>query len=128
MRKGLIVIICAIFFVACSKKHEEDKAAEAAKNYYAMLVDGQYEKFIDGTINTDKVPSGYKEQLITNIKQYVATQKEERGGIRDVRIVSSTYNIKKTAADVLLVLCYKDSANEEIVVPMIEKNGKWLMR
>ena len=101
---------------------------QLAKNYYAMLVDGQYEKFIDGTINTDKVPSGYKEQLITNIKQYVATQKEERGGIRDVRIVSSTYNIKKTAADVLLVLCYKDSANEEIVVPMIEKNGKWLMR
>ena len=55
-------------------------------------------------------------------------QKNERGGIREVRIVNSSYNKKKDSADVLLVLSYKDRVNEEIVVPMIKKNGKWMMR
>jgi hypothetical protein len=93
-----------------------------------MLIEGKYAEFIDATVNTGNLPRSYKEQLVTNIKQFASVQKEERGGIKDVKVVSSTYNKKKTAADVLLVLCYKDSASEEVVVPMVEKGGKWLMR
>jgi thioredoxin-related protein len=129
MRNIVIVLFASvIFFSACSEKHEDDKAAMAAKNYYSMLIEGKYAEFIDATVNTGNLPRSYKEQLVTNIKQFASVQKEERGGIKDVKVVSSTYNKKKTAADVLLVLCYKDSASEEVVVPMVEKDGKWLMR
>jgi hypothetical protein len=30
--------------------------------------------------------------------------------------------------NVFLVLCFGDSVNEEIVVPMVERNGNWRMK
>lgn len=129
MRRSLYALILGVVIISsCSGKQEEDKAANAAKDYYEMLIAGKYDKFVSGSINTDNIPKGYRAQLVTNAKQFVSVQKDERGGIREVRIVNSSYNKKKNSADVLLVLCYKDSANEEIVVPMVKKNGKWMMR
>lgn len=123
-----VLILGIVIISSCSGKLQEDKAAIAAKDYYEMLISGQYENFVAGSINTNNIPKEYRSQLVTNAKQFVAVQKKERGGIRGVKIVNSIYNKKKNSADVLLVLCYKDSANEEIVVPMIQKNGKWMMR
>ena len=129
MRWSFYVLILGIVIMSsCSRKREEDKASIAAKDYYEMLIAGQYDKFVASSINTDNIPKEYREQLVTNVKQFVAVQKNERGGIREVRIVNSSYNKKKDSADVLLVLSYKDRVNEEIVVPMIKKNGKWMMR
>jgi hypothetical protein len=27
-----------------------------------------------------------------------------------------------------LMLCYGDSTSEEVVVPMVERNGRWMMK
>lgn len=123
-----LLIVVVISFVSCTKQKTEDLAAKAAKEYYENLINGKYDLYVDGTANTYNIPKEYREQLITNVKQFAAVQKEERGAIKNVRVVNSTYNKKKNVADVYMVVCYADSASEEIVVPMIEKKGKWLMR
>ena len=50
------------------------------------------------------------------------------GGIRDVRIVRAKTDSLQSYTNVFLTLCFGDSTNEEIVVPMIEKEGRWRMR
>ena len=84
----------------------EDFAAKAAKEYYDSLIGGGYGYFTDGFNGTDSLPHHYREQLVVNAK------------------TDSTTNI----TNVFLMLCFGDSINEEIVVPMVEVNGVWKMK
>jgi hypothetical protein len=45
--------------------------------------------------------------------------------VRTVR--ASTDSVQKFT-NVFLMLCFGDSTNEEIVVPMVERNGSWRMK
>ena len=59
---------------------------------------------------------------------YVYELKEEHNGVNDIRIVRSSADSVSKVTNVFLMLCFGDSVNEEIVVPMVEKDGKWLMK
>ena len=59
---------------------------------------------------------------------YVYELKEEHNGVNDIRIVRSSADSVRKVTNVFLMLCFGDSVNEEIVVPMVEKDGKWLMK
>lgn len=124
------VCLClgALFLVACGSDVVEDKAAEAAKGYYDSLVEGRYADYVNGFSNAEGLPPSYVEQLVVNAKQFMAQQKEEHGGIREVRAVSSRTDSVQGRTDVFLLFCYADSTQEEVVVPMVEHNGVWMMK
>lgn len=103
-------------------------AAEAAKAYYDSLMAGGYGSFVDGVYRSDSIPSSYRDQLVVNAKMYVYELKEEHNGVNDIRIVRSSADSVRKVTNVFLMLCFGDSVNEEIVVPMVEKDGKWLMK
>jgi hypothetical protein len=92
------------------------------------MINGDYDKYVEGMFNTDSIPSSYHEQLVTMIKQFVTQQKEEKGGMKSARVVSSAIDTLHSTANVFMEISYGDSTNEEIVVPMILKNGKWKMK
>lgn len=115
-------------FFACSEEQKDDAASIAAKEYYDALLAGKYDAFIRGTYLPDTIPSSYREQLETNAKMFMAIQKEEHNGINEVKVINCTHDTARHTADVFLVLCFGDSLNEEVVVPMIEHKGRWLMR
>lgn len=138
MRKLLILIpLCALLLVfSCSEEAKDDGAVRAAKEYYDSLVAGNSAWFVRGMYLPDTIPDGYREQLEDNAKMFVARMNEEHHGIHEVRIANCvndtlTFDGGKTSvrtANAFLVLCFGDSLNEEIVVPMIENKGRWLMR
>lgn len=126
---GLIGLIGLIGFVGCSSEPTaEERAAQAAKAYYDHLVAGRYEQFIEGRVGADLLPDGYREQLLTSCRQFMAQQTKAHQGINDIRISNARTDSLTDYVSVFLLLCYSDSVQEEIVVPMVEHNGRWCMK
>ena len=128
-RVGLIGFIGLIGFVGCSSEPTaEERAAQAAKTYYDNLAAGRYEQFLEGRVGADTLPADYREQLLVSCKQFMAQQTKAHQGISDVRISNARTDTLTDYVSVFLLLCYADSLQEEIVVPMVEHNGRWCMK
>lgn len=128
MRK-LVYLLLIVIVVACSTGvSREDQAALAAKGYYTHLVKGEYEQFMEGRFMADSLPQDYRSQLIEGYKQFVAQQVEARKGIHEVSVSRAYTDSLAGYTNVLLLLCYGDSTTEEIVVPMVERDGRWMMK
>ncbi len=129
MRKIVYVFLAAMMLIACSEEvRKEDLAAKAAKEYYDHLLAGRYDDYLRGVAGTDSIPPVYREQLLANVKQFMALQRQEHNGIREVRIMNAKADSALGHTNAFLMLCFGDSTNEEIVVPMVERNGLWKMR
>ena len=129
MRKFLFGGILAVMFVACGGEKKPDfAAAHAACNYYNMLVEGKAAEFVDGMDTPDTIPVGYREQLVANAKMFMAQQQDEHQGLRKVDVLNCVNDSLSQTANAFLMFCYGDSTVEEIVVPMVKRDGKWLMK
>lgn len=124
-----LFILCSLFFsTQCAGVSPEEQAALAAKGYYTHLVKGEYRHFLEGRAGADSLPEDYCEQLIDGYKQFMVTQEREHQGIRDVQISNVRTDSLDGYTSVFLILCYGDSTQEEIVVPMVEREGCWRMK
>ena len=113
----------------CSHPSSEELASLAAKGYYDHLVSGEYESFFEGMDQSEMMNEvHYRSQLIDNYRQFMAEQDSAHGGIREVRIFRASTDSIQKFTNVFLMLCFGDSTNEEIVVPMVERNGSWRMK
>ena len=125
----LVYLILIVIVVACSTGvSREEQAALAAKGYYTHLVQGEYEQFVEGRFMADSLPADYRSQLIEGYKQFVAQQMEARKGIQEVSVSRAYTDSLAGYTNVLLMLCYGDSTTEEVVVPMVERDGRWMMK
>ena len=117
-------------FCACSKKEikPEEMALRMAKVYYEQLLSGDYASFVDGMSYNDTVVPAYREQLITNMKMYIGQQKKEHQGIKQVLPLRAVHDTVNHTFNAFLMMCYNDSTKEQVVVPMVEKEGVWLMK
>ena len=124
----LTVLFGGMLFLACSLSSEE-MASLAAKGYYDHLINGEYEQFLEGKDGIDRnAAEDYWKQLLDNCHQYIRQQETTHRGISEVRVVSAKNDTLQNYMNVFLVLCFGDSTNEEIVVPMVEREGRWKMK
>ena len=130
MRKLIIMSFILGILCACSKKEikPEEMALQMAKVYYDQLLSGDYASFVDGMNFNDTVVPAYREQLITNMKMYVGQQEKEHQGIKQVIPLRAMRDTANHTVNAFLMMCYNDSAKEQVVVPMVEKNGIWMMK
>jgi len=133
MKKIMFSLLFALPFlwVACGKSKEVDQgelAGRAAKLYYEQLLKGQYDAFLGGENRSEKLPDSYRKQLLTNLRQFVEQQKAEHNGIDSVSFVSSVFSEKDSTASAFLLFHYGDKTTEQVVVPMLKKQGVWMMR
>ena len=134
MRKFAVIVLLAVL-AACGSATKEELASLAAKGYYDHLIHGEYEQFYEGldhrtlsdgtTLSTD---SAYRSQMLDNLRQFMARQAQEHRGVLEVRVSNATTDTVQQLTNVFLVLCFADSTNEEIVVPMVERRGAWRMK
>ena len=118
-----------LVLLGCSHPSPEEMASLAAKGYYDHLVSGEYEAFLEGMDQREMMKeAGYSSQLLDNYRQFKFEQDSAHGGIREVRIVRASTDSVLKFTNVFLMLCFGDSTNEEIVVPMVERNGTWRMK
>ena len=123
----LVLLVFLAQWAACSSPTREELASLAAKGYYQHLIEGDFDHFLEGRVMADSLPDDYRSQLIDGYAQFLA-QQQARGGIREVRISRAFTDSTQQYTSVLLMLCYGDSTTEEVVVPMAERNGRWMMK
>lgn len=137
MKRGAIYILIAIVVAVlggCTDNNPrpEELAMNAAKVYYDQLAHGDYASFVAGTDGYDSIPDGFREQLEVNMKQFMAEIYSDHKGIASIEMVDATADTLMATADayvsVRLRLCFADSTKEQIVVPMIERDGIWKMK
>ena len=130
VRLDMLALLVMLVFLAgsCSSPSKEELASLAAKGYYQHLIEGDIEHFLEGRMMADSLPADYRSQLIDGYSQFLAQQVKARGGINEVRVSRAFTDSTQQYTSVLLTLCYGDSTSEEVVVPMVERNGCWRMK
>lgn len=124
----IIYVLNVLYITSCGNATPEEMASLAAKGYYEHLLQGEYEHFLQGKAGADSLPEAYREQLLAGYRQFMAQQKRSHHGILDVRIAGAKTDSLLHYTNVFLVLCFGDSTNEQVAVPMIEHNGVWRMK
>lgn len=129
MRTLLLLLIIPLFMFSCKgdEMKPEQVALQTAKTYYDQLLNGDVASFVSGVYMKDSVVSSYREQLETNMEWFLEQQKKEHGGIIEVKTINAVSE-KEHFADAFLLFCFGDSTKEQVVVPMIEVDGIWMMR
>ena len=119
---------------ACSGVASEWQAAQAAQKYYEGLAEGNVSYFLSGKFGIDSMPADFREQLQKAVQLYRDDIERKHGGLRQVLLSDNTI-IKADTLHVdpyvkaFLILCYTDSTEEEVVVPMVETtDGEWRMK
>ncbi len=134
MRKSLVGIVGLFVFLgmlgmSCGNPTAEEQASLAAKGYYEHLIHGEYEQFLQGKAGLHKhSEEDFWNQLRDNCHQFVHQQEQAHRGIHEVRVVNAKTDTLQKYTNVFMMLCFGDSTNEEIVVPMVELDGRWYMR
>ena len=125
---GLISLMGLMGVIGCANPSREELAALAAEGYYRHLIAGEYEQFLEGKVGVDSLPESYREQLLTCYRQFIAQQQEKHGGIVDVSLSSVRTDSLDNYTSVFLILCYGDSTQEEVIVPMVDTGDcRWRM-
>ena len=127
MRKYLVSLVFLV--AACGGPSREELASLAAKGYYEHLIHGEYEQFYEGMDQRElSSEESYRSQMLDNLRQFMAQQEQAHRGVLEVRVSNATTDTVQQLTNVFLVLCFADSTNEEVVVPMVERNGAWRMK
>lgn len=128
MKHLLFIVLVFLALCACSSPPPEEMASLAARGYYEHLLKGEFDKFLDGKAGSDSLPEAYREQLIAGFKQFLSQQNNLHNGINEIRVINAKRDTILNYTNVFLMLCFGDSTNEQVSVPMIEHNGSWRMR
>ena len=133
-----IVVLSFIFFqlalsTQCTSRATPEELARedakvAAQVYYDFLLRGDYQQFLNGRVGSDTLPQGYREQLVDSYKQFMAQQRVAHGGISRAEATRASIDSSLHLVQVFLLINYADSTQEEIVVPMVERDGEWKMK
>ena len=128
MKKLLIPLCFGIFFVvACSRKGDSlthDSARQAAERYFTMLLDGRYEEYVNGLVDTDTMPDDMRSQMVDLMAQFMKQQSLNRG-LLSVTATSDT--IQDSTAYVFLDVLYGDSVSEQVGMPLRFVGDRWRM-
>jgi len=124
------LIASLLTVISCSKNapSPEQLAALAAQGYYQHLQHGEVERYLEGTLGYDSMPDGFKSEQRANIKMFLAQQKEAHGYITSVEVSNATSDSIQKIVYAMLNIQFADSTLEEICVPMVSKDGKWMMK
>lgn len=128
MKHLLFIVLVFLALCACSSPTPEEMASLAAKGYYEHLLKGEYDKFLDGKAGSDSLPEAYREQLLAGYKQFLSQQNSLHNGINEIRVINARRDTMLNYTNVFLMLCFGDSTNEQVSVPMIEHYGRWRMK
>ncbi len=131
--RRLYVVFFVVMAMACSgcgnsPVETEKVVANTAKLYYDYLLQGKYKDFVGGIDRHVPASEAYDRQMIDNAKLFLKRQEILHKGLTSVEVVDAEVDEKVHSANAFLVFSFADSTSEQVVVPMVERDGIWLMR
>jgi hypothetical protein len=128
--KHLLSLFLVLLAIGCTELTPEEKAAQAALSYYNRLLEGYPDGLLAAKANVDELPSDYRTELVKVYRQYAEDMRTKHQGLHHVSLSENAprRDTVQHLTYVFLLLSYNDSTREEIIVPMVERNGEWLLK
>lgn len=126
-----LVALLVILLVGCNSGSTlEERAVREALASYQLLKDGELEDFMNCRAGIDSLPVDYRVQLLKSIELYSREICDKHGGLSDVRVspIPAKNDTVFNVVYAFLTLCFSDSTQEEISVPMVIEHGEWKMK
>lgn len=124
----ILLLITILFSCGSQKKDPSEIVGKTAKIYYDYLLNGNYDAFVAGMNQPERIPDNYREQLVANAKMFIGQQNEEHSGIKKVDVSSAKADTINNTGEAYLLLTYGDKSTEQVAVPMVKRKGVWYMR
>lgn len=139
MKKSLYLAVCLVAVAAlgsCNNKKAATTAGEAAKQYADYLKNDKYDAFVEAIVFTEPVAPAAKPAVQKAVKSEHAKQLRtvhhpnvtERGGVKEIRIVSETPSADSTSYHVVLTNHYNNGIVETMNYHMVNDNNIWKIR
>lgn len=124
-----VLLLCCTDQTKTLPVDDETRAGGVALECYrALYIQNKPEKFIRGRVIADSINEEQRQQLIMFYKQHVLKTERQRGVVRNIDFSHAEPDTALHTMQVFLKMTYDDASQEEIVVPMVEKNGEWRMK
>ena len=131
MRTSGFLLMAILLLCGCSQQDQssEEQAGIAAKEYYDRLLAGDIDGFLKGKADMDSVPADYRSQMYAACEQYKKELDETHGGVAAITVSNArTDSTQQMMMQAFLLLNFKDSTKEEIIVPMVQRGDVWMLR
>jgi hypothetical protein len=130
MRTSGFLLMAILLLCGCSQQDQssEEQAGIAAKEYYDRLLAGDIDGFLKGKADMDSVPADYRSQMYAACEQYKKELDETHGGVAAITVSNARTDSTQQMMQAFLLLNFKDSTKEEIIVPMVQRGDVWMLR
>lgn len=131
MRTSGFLLMAILLLCGCSQQDQssEEQAGIAAKEYYDRLLAGDIDAFLNGKADIDSVPADYRSQMYAACEQYKKELDETHGGVAAITVSNARKDsTQQMMMQAFLLLNFKDSTKEEIIVPMVQRGDVWMLR
>ena len=105
---------------------DSDGACEAAEHFYNLLAKGDADAYVKNMKSADGMDSLMRSQMVDLMLQFMAEEKETRGGIKGAKATEDS--LQDSLAVVLLDVQYGDSTHERVSLPLIYSKSRWWIR
>ena len=131
MRTSGFLLMAILLLCGCSRQGQspEEQAGIAAKEYYDRLLAGDVDGFLNGKADIDSVPADYRSQMYAACEQYKKELDETHGGVAAITVSNARKDsTQQMMMQAFLLLNFRDSTKEEIIVPMVQRGEVWKLR
>ena len=130
MRTSGFLLMAILLLCGCSQQDQssEEQAGIAAKEYNDRLLAGDIDGFLKGEADMDSVPADYRSQMYAACEQYKKELDETHGGVAAITVSNARTDSTQQMMQAFLLLNFKDSTKEEIIVPMVQRGDVWMLR
>lgn len=131
MRTSGFFLMAILLLCGCSRQGQspEEQAGIAAKEYYDRLLAGDIDAFLNGKADIDSVPADYRSQMYAACEQYKKELDETHGGVAAITVSNARKDsTQQMMMQAFLLLNFRDSTKEEIIVPMVQRGEVWKLR
>lgn len=131
MRTSGFLLMAILLLCGCSRQGQspEEQAGIAAKEYYDRLLAGDIDAFLKGKADIDSVPADYRSQMYAACEQYKKELDETHGGVAAITVSNARKDsTQQMMMQAFLLLNFRDSTKEEIIVPMVQRGEVWKLR
>ncbi len=131
MRTSGFLLMAILLLCGCSRQGQspEEQAGKAAKEYYDRLLADDIDAFLNGKADIDSVPADYRSQMYAACEQYKKELDETHGGVAAITVSNARKDsTQQMMMQAFLLLNFRDSTKEEIIVPMVQRGEVWKLR
>lgn len=131
MKKIINLFMMATIFMIAISCNSYDTPTKAMEQYLKVLVDGNYEKFVDGMAfkgdDNEEERNKAKEEFKALLEDKVQKENDKREGMKGFEIISEQISEDGKTAVVEYKLIYGDGTEKKDRQAMINRDGKWMM-